>query len=61
MASARGSCRIARAVGAVLPLNWLGDAPLGLPTNSSADNGSESTRLAWGPGSLDRLEGVAGA
>ncbi|KAJ8790220.1 hypothetical protein J1605_021297 [Eschrichtius robustus] len=35
MASARGSCRIARTIGAVLPLNWLGDASLGQPPNSS--------------------------
>ncbi|XP_036697882.1 relaxin-3 receptor 1-like [Balaenoptera musculus] len=49
MASARGSCRIARAIGAVLPLNWLGDASLGQPPNSSVGNGSESTRPTWGP------------
>ncbi|KAB1257251.1 Relaxin-3 receptor 1 [Camelus dromedarius] len=61
MASATGSCRIARVVGAVLSLNWLGGASSRLPSNSSVGNGSESTSQVWGPRSLDGLEGVAGA
>ncbi|KAF5911510.1 hypothetical protein HPG69_000802 [Diceros bicornis minor] len=59
MASARGSCGNARAVGAVIPLSWLEDASSELPPNSSVGNGSESTHRAWGPRSLDGLEGVA--
>ncbi|XP_045372657.1 relaxin-3 receptor 1-like [Camelus bactrianus] len=61
MASDTGSCRIARVVGAVLSLNWLGGASSRLPSNSSVGNGSESTSQVWGPRSLDGLEGVAGA
>ncbi|XP_055273572.1 relaxin-3 receptor 1-like [Moschus berezovskii] len=61
MASARGSCRMARAFGAVLPLNWFGDASSRQPSNSSVGNGSESTGPTWGPRSLDGLEGVAEA
>ncbi|XP_032324747.1 relaxin-3 receptor 1 [Camelus ferus] len=61
MASDTGSCRIARVVGAVLSLNWLGGASSRLPSNSSVGNGSESTSQVWGPRSLDGLEGVTGA
>ena len=52
---------MARAFGAVLPLNWFGDASSRQPSNSSLGNGSESTRPIWGPRSLDGLEGVAEA
>ncbi|MXQ82914.1 hypothetical protein E5288_WYG022751 [Bos mutus] len=52
---------MARAFGAVLPLNWFGDASSRQPSNSSVGNGSESTRPTWGPRSLDGLEGVAEA
>lgn len=52
---------MARAFGAVLPLNWFGDASSRHPSNSSVGNGSESTRPTWGPRSLDGLEGVAEA
>ena len=52
---------MARAFGAVLPLNWFGDASSRQPSNSSVGNGSESTRPTWGPRSLDGLEGVGEA
>ena len=52
---------MARAFGAVLPLNWFGDASSRQPSNSSVGNGSESTRPTWGPRSLDGLGEVAGA
>jgi hypothetical protein len=61
MASTKGSCRLVRAVGAVLPLSWPEDVWTGLPPNSSVGNGSESGGQAWGPRSPDALEWVAGA
>ncbi|XP_006888426.1 PREDICTED: relaxin-3 receptor 1-like [Elephantulus edwardii] len=61
MASARGSCRVARAIESVISLSRLTDASSGLPPNSSVGNGSESSRPAWGPRCLDCLEGATGA